>query len=214
MYQAYRGTSMSPILSEQDLLEIAPYGSRPVKAGDVIVFVPPGEDRYVVHRVFVVSSKGIRSRGDISTRNDSWLLQSGHIAGRVVAAWRGQRRRRIAGGFAGRLVVYFNHWQRFLGKRLSPILHPAYDRLSRSKIPPRLLPPPLRPRVISFQHNGQSCLSLLIGRRVIGRYDPRQCKWQIQRPFRLLVDEPTLPDFLPKSAHQSDGGSTTLSGNG
>jgi hypothetical protein len=35
-------------------------------------------------------------------------------------------------------------------------------------------------------------LKLLMGRQMVGHYDYRLDKWQIQRPFRLFVNERTL----------------------
>jgi len=57
----------------------------------------------------------------------------------------------------------------------------------------RLLPAPFRPRVVVFYARGREQFQLLLGRRVIGRYDDQRQQWQIQRPFRLLVDERVLP---------------------
>ena len=53
-FVAHVGPSMNPTLSEADLLEVAPYGDRPIRAGDVILCRPPGADHLVVHRVIAV----------------------------------------------------------------------------------------------------------------------------------------------------------------
>ncbi len=98
---AYAGSSMSPTLCEGDLLEIVPRGERPVRTGDVILFLPPGGDQPVVHRVVRLTSQGIRTRGDSGTADDPWLLQPADILGQVVAAWRGERRRKIRGQRVG-----------------------------------------------------------------------------------------------------------------
>jgi hypothetical protein len=37
-------------------------------------------------------------------------------------------------------------------------------------------------------------LQLLMGRRVIGRWLPGMSRWHIRRPFRLFVDEASLPE--------------------
>ena len=89
---------MNPTIGERDLLEIAPYDKRTIRVGDVILFQPPEGGQPVVHRVVDILPKGIRTCGDNNTHIDPYLLQSTDIIGQVVAAWRGQKRRKIVGG--------------------------------------------------------------------------------------------------------------------
>lgn len=189
----HRGTSMRPALSEQDLLEIAPYGERSAQPGDVIVFVPPDRELLVVHRVVSVDSDGICTRGDNAAREDAWLVLPTDVIGCVVAAWRGARRRRVAGGRAGQRVACLNRGRIALDRALSRALRPLYHILSESSLARRLWPHRLHPRVVAFTVEGETSLRLLLGGRVVGRYDAIGRRWQIQRPFRLLVDEAVLP---------------------
>ncbi len=204
LFCAHVGPSMNPTLCELDLLEIVPYGDRPVRVGDVIFFLPHEGDRPVVHRVVGATPEGIRTRGDNSTGDDPWRLQSADIAGRVVAAWRGQKRRRIAGGRAGWLVTRLTRWGGALDRSVSRLLHPLYRSLARRSIVRRLLPSRLKPRVVIFQASDRSHFRLLLGRRVVGRYDDRQRRWHIRRPFRLLVDVPSLPGAQAMETTPSD----------
>jgi hypothetical protein len=192
-FAAYVGSSMNPTLREPEIMEIRPYGSRPVRAGDVVFFLPPNADQMVVHRVVRVIPAGISTLGDNNTQEDAYLLQPESIRGRVVAAWRGQKRRKIAGGFLGRLTSRWLRWRRALDRGMSPLLHPLYQALSHRGLIARLLPAPFRPRVVVFHARGRDQFQLLLGRRVIGRYDDSQHQWQIQRPFHLLVDGRALP---------------------
>ncbi len=83
-------------------------------------------------------------------------------------------------------------WQRALDWGVSRLLHRPYRALARWGVVRRLLPQRLRPRVVEFQVGGQSQPRLLLGKRVVGRYDAVRRQWHIQRPFRLFVDESTL----------------------
>jgi hypothetical protein len=94
---------MNPTLSVLDLLEVQPYGGRPPRRGDVILFTPEGCDQPIVHRIAELASSGVVTRGDNATADDPWRLERNEIFGRVIAACRGNRRRRIAGGAFGRL---------------------------------------------------------------------------------------------------------------
>jgi hypothetical protein len=192
LFYAHAGASMSPTLQAGDLLEIVSYGRHPVRTGDVILCLPPRDDKAVVHRVLEVTPEGIHTRGDNSSQRDPWHLQREDVVGQVVGAWRSSKRRRIAGGPAGRLDSHLKRWGQTLDRGISFLLHPIYSALARWGIVRPLLPARLRPRVVLFQANGRNDLRLLLGRRMVGRYDQRLDQWQIQRPLRLFVDERVL----------------------
>jgi hypothetical protein len=189
---AYVGPSMNPTLREPEMLEIVPYANRPLRVGDVVLFLPPQHDQPVVHRVAGVTRAGITTLGDNNTHEDTFLLQPKDIKGQVVAAWRGQKRREIAGGVQGRLTGRWLRWRRVPGNGVSHLLHPLYDAVSRCGLIARLLPARFRPRVVVFHTQGQDQFRLLLRQRIIGRYDDEKRRWQIQRPFRLCVDERVL----------------------
>ena len=192
-FAAYVGPSMNPTLREPEIMEIVPCGGGSLRAGDVVLFLPPGSDRPVVHRVVRVSTAGISTRGDNNALEDHALLQCEDIRGRVVTAWRGKKRREIAGGFRG---CWNGRWLRvrhLMDRGVSPLLHPLYRSLSLRGRVARCLPASFRPRVVVFQDQGKDRFRLLLGERVIGRYEEQERQWRIQRPFRLLVDERTLP---------------------
>ncbi len=192
-FAAYAGSSMHPTLREPEMLEVVPYGDRPVHVGDVALFLPPDAQQPLVHRVVRVTPAGIATLGDNNAREDAFLLPPENIQGRVVAAWRGQRRRTIAGGLRGRLTGRALRWGLGLCRGAAPVLHPLYQALSRRGWVARWLPPAFRPRVVVFHVRGQDQCQLLLGRRVIGRYEELAQQWRIQRPFHLLVDGKALP---------------------
>jgi len=189
----YTGQSMYPTLREPAIMEIVPYRCAPVRVGDVVYFLPPETKEAVVHRVIRVTPAGIATRGDNNAYDDSVLLQPQDIFGRVLAAWRGKTRRRIVGGTMGRVVRHWLGWRRILHRVVTQLLHPLYCSLAHWGGIARLLPAPYRPHVVVFRVEGRAQRWLLWGRRVIGRYDDRTRHWQIQRPFRLLVDEHLFP---------------------
>lgn len=193
---------MNPTLREPELLEILPYGHRPLRVGDVACFLPPQHHQPVVHRIMRVTPAGISTLGDNNTRVDAVLLRREDIQGQVVAAWRGQKRRTIAGGLQGRLTNRWLRWRRVLDRGTSPLLHPVYQALSHWGVVAWLVPAPSRPRVVVFRAHGQDQLRLLWGHRIIGRYDDQARQWQIQRPFRLGVDARVLCRLQDENRHR------------
>ena len=83
-------------------------------------------------------------------------------------------------------------WDRRWIIRVSRWLHPAYRLLARTGWLRPLCPRRLRPQVVCFPSSQGPHLRLCMGRRVIGQYDARLRRWNIRRPFRLLVDERDL----------------------
>jgi len=190
---AHAGMSMHPGLRTGDLLEIAPYGQRPVKAGDVILFIPPEGAPPHVHRVVDVRPEGISTRGDNCSRKDPWLLKTADITGRVTAAWRGRKRRRIKGGRKGRCRGFLLRSWNVLDRYLTMAAHPLYRRITQSGRARHWLPPGIKPRVIRLKAGAYGYLRLRLGPWIIGRYNERHHQWHIRRPFRLFVDVSSLP---------------------
>ncbi len=189
----YIGPSMNPVLKAPDILQVLPYRGEKIQRGDVIVFLPPGSEDMVVHRVISVNAQGIKTRGDKNSDIDPWILSPDRIVGRVVWAQWGNRRRSIHGGLAGRSYSLGVRAVRMLDSKISSLLHPAYHRLARRGILRRWLPARMQARVLSFDRSTGMELQLLMGRRVIGRLLAGTNQWMIQRPFRLFINEASLP---------------------
>lgn len=190
------GLSMNPTLHNLDLLEIVPYGKRPVQVGDIVVFLPPERRHVVVHRAVHVTLEGIRTRGDNNTCEDPWQLAPSDITGKVIYAWHGRKRRRIAGGLSGWLQSLLNRFMRSLVPRTSFVMGPIYRFLASYGNMHHFVPELLKPRVISIRNGSCNSLRLLMGRQVVGRYDTIRGQWIIKKPFHLFLDKASLPKSL------------------
>jgi len=187
-FAAYTGPSMNPTLVEPEMVEVMPYTDRAPRVGDVIYFHAPDGERDIAHRITAIMPAGIRTRGDNNPADDRWLIQPREIVGRVVAAQCGKARRVIHGGRVGIAQHCFLRAWRRVNRRVARVLHGPYRALARTGIARAWLPARWRPRVVVFQETRL----LMFGGRVIGRYDARRGQWDIQRPFRLFVDEAEL----------------------
>jgi hypothetical protein len=184
---------MNPIFKSGDRLQIASCDLEEIRVGDVVVFISPEDGSKVVHRIISLDSTGIKTQGDNCNSEDDWVLSREHLLGRVVSAQRGNRRRRIFGGPLGRLLAVSVRIIRAIDSPVSYLLRPAYNELAKVGIFTRLLPAQIRPRVISLNRAAGEELQILMGRRVIGRLLPGMTRWHIGRPYRLFVDEASLP---------------------
>jgi hypothetical protein len=188
----YRGVSMNPTLREPDMLEIVPYEDRPIRAGDVVFFAPPGEKYMVVHRVIRIGERGIQTRGDRHASEDRYLLQTEDIKGRVVAAWRGQKRRTVAGGWRGSARSWWLQYRRGLDKTVFVLIRFCYRTMAGPGLMIHFVPRCFRPRIVVFHVRGKDEFRLVMGQRSIGRYDDTLEKWRIERPFLLFVNQRAL----------------------
>ncbi len=184
---------MRPLFRPGDRIRFAPCRAEELRRGDVIIFTSPGQGERVVHRVVSTGPGGIRTRGDANPCADAWVLGKADLIGRAVAVERRGKVMSVAGGPAGRLMAACIRAARRADHLASYALNPCYRGLARCGFFRALLPPAIRPRVITFERDGAREMQLVLGRRIIGRRPPGAGTWTIRRPFRVFVDERALP---------------------
>ena len=184
---------MKPTFRVGDLLWTAPCSKDEVCMGDVIVFTLAEEVGFVVHRVVDVSREGFRTRGDGNSQDDPWMVGWDRVVGRVMRAQRIGAIRTVEGGLYGRIYAGVLRTGRRCNAKASAVLHPFYHWLAEKGWCRSFVPSCLKPRILRFaKSSGVEC-QLYLGRSVIGRLHPGADRWHIRRPFRLLVDEASLP---------------------
>lgn len=189
----YSGPSMSPLLTGLDIVEVYPYESRPVRAGDVVVLRPANGQPRIIHRVGSVDLGRYWTRGDNNDGRDAVPVERGAIEGRVVAAIRGSRRRTIRGGTRGRLVGTLSHAFNMLRRHTLPVIRTPYRSLANSGLLRRWVPARVRPRLLLIPSRCGTDACLVLGSRVVGRFDRERCRWTIIPPYAVLIDEDRLP---------------------
>jgi hypothetical protein len=189
----YTGPSMNPTLKAGDLLHLAQYGDSDIRNGDVIIFRPDGMTNAVTHRVVSIDGECVRTRGDNNDGADPWIITREQVLGRVVAASRDGRSRSVHGGMPGRIQGNLSTLRRSTRKKLYRLAQPTYRRISAWGVF-RWLARRMETRIVSFKRPGLPPeLHLQMAGRVIGRLLPGEERWRIKPPFRLLVNEDTLP---------------------
>ena len=185
---------MNPLLKSGDMLEFLPYTGRKMNRGDIVVFQSPEYQKktLVVHRIQSIHADRIRTKGDHNNHPDQYFLATDDIIGQVVALHRGPVRRAVLGGWRGHVQGFI------LGQLFQPnswlyqFLSWNYHRLADSGIVSRWLPFRFKTRVLSIHKQKGTEWQLLLGQRVIGRYQMGQNSWYIKPPFRLIIDEASL----------------------
>lgn len=190
---AYTGSSMSPALKALDTIHVLLCEGKQIRRGDVIVFSPPDSKDMVVHRVVSISDRGLMTRGDNNNEIDPWSLSSERIIGRVVRAQRKNRLLTIYGGTRGLLYASAVRFFCNFDFVISFFLHPLYHRLAETGLLRRWLPDGMHTRVLSFNRSDGMEFQFIMAGHVIGRLLPGRNEWFIRRPFRLFVDEASLP---------------------
>jgi signal peptidase I len=189
----YEGPSMNPTFKAGDGLAVLPYGNRKVGVGDVIVFLSPENQRRVVHRVTSISSLGIQTRGDNNRLLDPFLLQPQQILGQVISIQRGKKRHRTLNGLTGHIYHELLKCKRLSFRFVVLIFHPLYSYLCHTKLLAKLIPIQLNYKIVQFQRNNKIEYQLLWHNRLIGRRSSITSSWTIDRIFRLVINESSLP---------------------
>lgn len=184
---------MFPTLKTGDILRVVPYKERGVRIGDVVLFLSPYGRTPIVHRVVSVDKKGVRTKGDNKIAIDGCVLHPNEIIGRVVAAQRGKKGVKILNDFPGRIYALILEAGKRMDIVFSTTLRPAYRGLTKTGIFRKLFSRWIHTQVLCFKCGDGMEMQLQLGRRIIGRRLPGQNQWHILRPFKLFIDESTLP---------------------
>jgi hypothetical protein len=116
------GFSMSPFISNGDVLTVFPLSGRP-RLGDVVAFVKQGTGRLAIHRVVATSAGGCLIKGDNSSKDDGYVPIA-NILGRITKVERNGKNVLLGLGPERYLIA-------FLARKglLIPLLLPVLRRL-------------------------------------------------------------------------------------
>ena len=187
------GPSMRPLLRSGDVLEAEPYRGRRIRAGDIVVFSPPQETRFITHRLVSFRNGCYIARGDNNTQSDPWPLTADDIAGKVLRVRRGAWSRRLASGASGRLIGSGLRSLNSARHQLFWLIRPLYRWVEKLGAFRWLASPLGGLKTVRVVRPDGPELHLLLGRRSVGKLGPGQQRWWIRPPYRLVIDEKQLP---------------------
>lgn len=189
----YIGPSMYPTLKPGDILYVFPYRGQCMRPGDIAVAQLSVRRQPIVHRIISIDQKKIIMRGDNNIDTDPFIILPADIIGRVEKVQRNNKCFSVSRGKKGWLTHRFRRFFKRFDLMTSRVLGPLYRYLSRNEKLIRIGRNCLKTKLVSFKCDNGSELMLMIGRHVIGRFSHASGKWVIRRPFRLFIDERTLP---------------------
>ena len=191
------GRSMLPTLKAGDILGMALFTQREIQVGDIIAFNGPNGGALTVHRAVSVDLNGVRTRGDNNFIIDNWVLSPDDIIGRIVSVYRQRKKVIILNGFLGRTYAFFlGNLRNIYSTLLFVILSRLYHWIAEAGMLRKLFLRQSKIRLYCFKRNNDLELQLLWGRRIIGRLSPGQKQWYIKCPFKLIIDEESLPNNI------------------
>jgi len=184
---------MAPTFRPGDVLLVETVALARVRTGDILAIRrrdPAGRTVLYAHRVIARTSAGLITRGDRSPAPDAEVVTPAVLVGRVYAARRGQRTRRVWGGLAGRL------WVRgvALWQRLRRLLGWPYRTLRRSGLARRLWRPRLEQVRLATVEG--PLVKYVHGRRTVAWWWPQEGRFWIRQPYDLVIEQPDSQNLL------------------
>lgn len=198
----YSGPSMYPTFRPGDLLHASPCPSDDIRIGDVILIARPSDDRVVVHRVVGSAQRDLLiTRGDNNPQSDGQRIRRSAARSRITHVTRNGRRAKVRGGLMGLMAHFACRARRRSRVGLARLGQPLYRFLAARVA--RRLSPFARTKIVRYSRGEACCeLHLTLGSRRVGRLIPGEKQWRIEFPYRLLIDESSLPsgDYEPGRA--------------
>lgn len=194
-YFIYRGLSMNPTFFEPEMLTVKPYLNQPPRRGDIICYHVPEKDEGIVHRVIGSSGSTLKTRGDNNAKPDDYRVDRTAVMGRVIAARRENEIRLVRGGFTGVVTMHLYRVYRKANRFISRLFYRSYRGLAVTGLIRIFKPHKMRFRVVVFERYAMKHPKLILNGRTVGIFDYRKKEWKINRPYRLFVDEKSLPLF-------------------
>ncbi|NQS97730.1 MAG: signal peptidase I [candidate division Zixibacteria bacterium] len=192
----YTGSSMHPTLKNLDKLQCEACRAAEICPGDIIVFTQPGNEQKIVHRVIAKRPGRLVTCGDNRYVPDKEIVTDNEIIGKVVFARRETKRIPIINGLLGLAVVYIIRARKKLANALiNQLLRPVYYLLCDFKAIKRLIHRKISYRILAVKSGKGMELQLHIKNKKIGRLRCGSTEWKIKPPFKLLLDESSLPNF-------------------
>jgi signal peptidase I len=187
------GYSMYPTISPFDIIYYLPYDNGKYDCGDVVIFYDRDTERKIAHRIISIGPEGIRTCGDNNLYPDGKLLKVNEVLGKVAYLERDGKRRPVHGGSIGKALGKMRHVRNFSLRLLLRMVYPIYDAAARSGLFRKFFVHRSKLRYVSFKRRTGVEMQLLLGKRVIGVRHAGAVRWKLRPPYRLFIDESSLP---------------------
>lgn len=202
------GNSMHPTIKEGDILSVSPVDPASLQPGDVIIYTVgkiAGKNKHAVtHRIVSVREKGLVTRGDNNLSADGTIVPFDRVVGRAEWVKRGTVLRRVKGGRAGRNTAFLLAVKLRIQKGVLKLIKPAVFFFFGFKAVRRTTSILMgfglgraaahgEYRVYRYENKNGVRLTLFLGNRVIGTFEPNAKRWKVKQPYRLFIDDSNLP---------------------
>jgi len=191
---AYHGRSMRPTFRDGHLLYVRPTADG-LAPGDVVVFVNPVKNGYVVHRVVSVSKAGLITRGDSNWSNDGQPVALEQVIGRVEMVEIKEHLKPVRGGMGALWSARAGWLARKLSAWLLPIMARPYRLIRGSAVVRRVLQRCFSRHlmVVQIETPYGPLFKTTYRGRTVARWWPQSNRFECRKPYDLFVSRPGDP---------------------
>ena len=107
-----KGFSMSPFIKDGDILTISPFNNGPVRLGQTIAFLHPGNGKLTIHRIIGISRYRYFLKGDNIFGVDGWVDRE-CLLGAVSRVQRNSKSLTLSLGWERVIIAFFSRTKLF-----------------------------------------------------------------------------------------------------
>lgn len=195
----YFGPSMKPTLQTYDIIQFSPSEAANIRIGDIVALhFSDNPEKKIIHRVISIRKDRVRTQGDNCAMPDPWIDRD-QILGRVTRISRNGIEYPVNRGPHQFMSVIYFRTRNWAFSEASLILKYPYERIASSHILSKYTTKFFLHSVRQIRPNFPRELHIQVGHVVIAHYREGMPGWKIRPPFRILIDESKMPNFMSDS---------------
>lgn len=190
----YNGASMKPFFRPGDLLcaSYTPLGK--IHLGDIVIVKRESNINqmdYIVHRVIKVERELLLTRGDNNLKADIQAVTPQNLIGRVTSFGRQSHVYIVRGGILGLLYAFLCYIKIFIWMLIKRLGRRGYYLVHESGLIAKIWRPKFnRLRVMT---DDGPLVKYCIGTKTVARWWPQQGRFNVSKPFDLVLSAPIEP---------------------
>lgn len=187
----YSGASMAPLFNPGDMLCARFPVWQNIRPGDVVIIHwgnHINHSEHVVHRVVSVNREYLNTQGDNNLKLDAQVVTNDNLAGLVFSFGRKGKIYSVRGGRLGLFYAHLVHMRNYIWMLIKRVSRRAYRWIRRSGLVARVWQPAISQ--IRVMTDEGPLIKYCFGTRTVARWWPQQKRFQVVKPFDLVLSDP------------------------